>query len=173
MIDPVSISVAIAGVSKVAQLVKQGIDAANDVGQVTRDLGKLFDHTETIQKAKKEINKKGTKSKSLNQTAMDLVVAEENGRKALAEIKHKLYWGNIPNGAEIWTKFLKQRQSLIREQKLEAEREAARKKQLIDNIVYYGSVVGILAFGGFMIWFLITTMIKMANAKIMLVPMVF
>ncbi len=116
MIDPASIGLAIAGVKTAAELVKKGIDAAKDVSEVTRDLGKLFDHTETLSQAKKEVGK-GKKSKSLSQQAMDIVVAEENAKKQIANIKHKLYWGGYPNGAEIYKKFIATRQKMIREQK--------------------------------------------------------
>ena len=107
MLDPASIGLAIAGVKTAAELVKKGIDAAKDVNEVTRDLGKLFDHTETLSQAKKEVGK-GKKSKSLSQQAMDIVVAEENAKKQIANIKHKLYWGGYPNGAEIFKKLMKQ-----------------------------------------------------------------
>ena len=49
------------------------------------------------------------------------------------------------------------------EQKLEREREIARKKKLVDDIIYYGSVVAIIGFGGFMIWFLIDHIIQMGQ----------
>ena len=153
MLDPATIGLAIAGVKKAAQLVKSGIDAAKDINDVTKDLGQLFDHTETLSKAKAEVSK--GKNKSLNQQAMDIVVAEENARKQIENIKQKLYWGPYPNGAQIFKQFLKTRQGMIRSQKMAKEREIARKKQLIDNIVYYGIVITIIGFGGFMIWFLI------------------
>ena len=52
---------------------------------------------------------------------------------------------------------------MIREQKLEREREIARKKQRIDNIIYYGTIVAILGFGGFMIWFIVDMAIGMGQ----------
>lgn len=42
MLDPATIGLAIAGVTKAAKLVKSGIDAAKDVNEVTKDLGKLL-----------------------------------------------------------------------------------------------------------------------------------
>ena len=135
MLDPASIGLAIAGVKTAAELVKKGIDAAKDGSEVTRDLGKLFDHTETLSQAKKEVGK-GKKSKSLSQQAMDIVVAEETAKKKLANIKHKLYWGGYPNGAEIYKKFIATRQQMIREQKLAVEREKARKQAIIDSIIH-------------------------------------
>ena len=162
MLDPASIGLAIAGVKTAAELVKKGIDAAKDVNEVTRDLGKLFDHTETLSQAKKEVGK-GKKSKSLSQQAMDIVVAEENAKKQIANIKHKLYWGGYPNGAEIFKKFIATRQQMIREQKLAVEREKARKQAIIDNIIHYGTIVAILGFGGFMIWILIYYTIQMGQ----------
>ena len=162
MLDPASIGLAIAGVKTAAELVKKGIDAAKDVNEVTRDLGKLFDHTETLSQAKKEVGK-GKKSKSLSQQEMDIVVAEENAKKQIANIKHKLYWGGYPNGAEIFKKFIATRQQMIREQKLAVEREKARKQAIIDSIIHYGTIVAILGFGGFMIWFLIDYTIQMGQ----------
>ena len=94
---------------------------------------------------------------------MDIVVAEENAKKQIEDIKQKLYWGPYPNGATIFKKFIATRQSMIREQKQEQEREIARKKQLIDNIIYYGTVVAILGFGGFMVWFLVDMTIEMGQ----------
>tara|TARA_R100001129_G_scaffold186658_1_gene179800 strand:+ start:20784 stop:21284 length:501 start_codon:yes stop_codon:yes gene_type:complete len=153
VLDPASIGLAIAGVKTAAELVKKGIAAAKDVNDVTKDLGKLFDHTETLSKAKQEVSK--GKNKSLNQQAMDIVVAEENARKQIESIKQKLYWGPYPDGAKIYKKFLKTRHAMMREQKLEKERETARKKQVIDNFIYYATIAVIIGFGGFMIWFLV------------------
>lgn len=161
MLDPATIGLAIAGVKTTAELIKKGIAAAKDVNDVTKDLGKLFDHTETLSRAKKEV--KSGKNKSLSQQAMDIVVAEENAKKQIEDIKQKLYWGPYPNGATIFKKFIATRQSMIREQKQEQEREIARKKQLIDNIIYYGTVVAILGFGGFMVWFLVDMTIEMGQ----------
>jgi len=161
MLDPATIGLAIAGVKKAAELVRSGIAAAKDVNEVTQDLGKLFDHTDTLSKAKKEV--KSGKNKSLSQQAMDIVVAEENAKKQIEDIKQKLYWGPYPNGANIYKKFLATRSQMIREQKLEQEREIARKKQRIDNIIYYGTVIAILGFGGFMIWFIIDMAIGMGQ----------
>jgi len=162
LIDPASIGLAIAGVKATAELVKKGIDAARDVNEVTKDLGRLFDHTETLSKAKQEVGK-GEKSKSLSQSAMDIVIAEENAKKQIENIKQKLYWGPYPNGAEIFKKFMSTRQKMMREQKLEAERQRARRKQRIDNVIYYGSVIAILGFGGFMIWYVIDALISMGQ----------
>ena len=161
MLDPATIGLAIAGVRTTAGLVKKGIAAAKDVNEVTQDLGKLFDHTDTLSKAKKEV--KSGKNKSLSQQAMDIVVAEENAKKQIEDIKQKLYWGPYPNGANIYKKFLATRSQMIREQKLEREREIARKKQRIDNIIYYGTVIAILGFGGFMIWFIVDMAIGMGQ----------
>tara|TARA_R100001129_G_scaffold3502_1_gene3407 strand:- start:31 stop:531 length:501 start_codon:yes stop_codon:yes gene_type:complete len=161
MLDPATIGLAIAGVRTTAELVKKGIAAAKDVNEVTQDLGKLFDHTDTLSKAKKEV--KSGKNKSLSQQAMDIVVAEENAKKQIEDIKQKLYWGPYPNGANIYKKFLATRSQMIREQKLEREKEIARKKQRIDNIIYYGTVIAILGFGGFMIWFIVDMAIGMGQ----------
>ena len=162
MLDPASIGLAIAGVKTATELVKKGIAAAKDVNEVTKDLGKLFDHTEALSQAKKEVGK-GKKGKSLSQQAMDIVTAERNAKQALADIKQKLLWGPYPDGGQIWKDFLRTRQQMIREQKLEREREIARKKQRIDNIVYYGTIAAILGFGGFMIWFIVDMAIGMGQ----------
>ena len=161
MLDPATIGLAIAGVTKAAELVKSGIAAARDVNDVTKDLGKLFDHTETLSKAKKEVGK--GKNKSLNEQAMNIVTAERNARQALADIKQKLLWGPYPDGGQIWKDFLKTRQSMIREQKLAQEREIALKKKKIDDIFHWATVIAILGFGGFMIWFMIDLMIDMGK----------
>jgi len=161
VLDPATIGLAIAGVTKAAELVKSGIAAARDVNDVTKDLGKLFDHTETLSKAKKEVGK--GKNKSLNEQAMNIVTAERNARQALADIKQKLLWGPYPDGGQIWKDFLKTRQSMIREQKLAQEREIALKKKKIDDIFHWATVIAILGFGGFMIWFMIDLMIDMGK----------
>ena len=161
MLDPATIGLAIAGVTKAAELVKSGIAAARDVNDVTKDLGKLFDHTETLSKAKKEVGK--GKNKSLNEQAMNIVTAERNARQALADIKQKLLWGPYADGGQIWKDFLKTRQSMIREQKLAQEREIALKKKRIDAILHWATVIGILGFGGFMIWLMIAWGIDMGK----------
>jgi hypothetical protein len=159
VLDPATIGLAIAGVKTAAELVKKGISAAKDVNDITKDLGKLFDHTETLSKAKKEVGK--GKNKSLSQQAMDIVTAERNAKKALADIKQKLLWGPYPDGGQIWKDFLKTRQSMIREQKLAQEREIALKKKRVDDVLHWATVIAILGFGGFMIWFMIDLMIDM------------
>jgi hypothetical protein len=50
---------------------------------------------------------------------------------------------------------MKTRHQMIREQKLAVEREKARKQAIIDNIIHYGTIVAVLGFGGFMIWYLV------------------
>ena len=161
MLDPVSIGLAISGVKTAAELVKKGISAAKDVNDVTKDLGKLFDHTETLSKAKKEVGK--GKNKSLSQQAMDIVTAERNAKQALADIKQKLLWGSYPDGGQIWKDFLRTRQQMIREQKLAQEREIALKKKRIDDIIHWGTVIAILGFGGFIIWLMIAWGIDMGK----------
>ena len=52
---------------------------------------------------------------------------------------------------------------MIREQKLAEEREIALKKKRLDDIIYWATVVGILGFGGFMIWWMIELGIDMAK----------
>ena len=164
MLDPVSIGLAISGVKTAAELVKKGISAAKDVNDITKDLGKLFDHTETLSKAKKQVGAGGgKKNKSLSQQAMDIVTAERNAKQALADIKQKLLWGPYPDGGQIWKDFLKTRQSMIREQKLAQEREIALKKKRVDDILHWATVIAILGFGGFMIWFMIDLMIDMGK----------
>ena len=153
MLDPATIGLAIAGVRKTAQIIRAGIDASKDVQSLTADLGKLFDHTETLSKAKKEVQ--SGKNKSLNQMAMDIVVAEENAQKQIADIKKKLYWGNNPRGAEIFKKFMQTRKTMIRQQKLDAEDKIRKRKILFDNIVYIIMCSLVVAFGGFLIWFFI------------------
>ena len=162
MLDPASIGLAIAGVRTATELVKKGIAAAKDVNEVTKDLGKLFDHTETLSQAKKEVGK-GKKGKSLSQQAMDIVTAERNAKQALADIKQKLLWGPYPDGGQIWKDFLRTRQQMIREQKLAREREIALRKKRIDDIIYWGTVVVILGFGGFMIWLVIELILDMGK----------
>tara|TARA_R100000808_G_C2122947_1_gene133806 strand:- start:442 stop:945 length:504 start_codon:yes stop_codon:yes gene_type:complete len=154
VLDPATIGLAIAGVKTAADLVKKGISAAKDINEVTKDLGQLFDHKETLSKAKKELSEKG-KSKSISQSAMDVVMAERAATKALADIKQRLLWGPYSDGGQIWKDFLKQRQTMIREQKLAAEREKARKQKLKDNIIYCAMIIAILGFGGFMVYYLV------------------
>ena len=52
---------------------------------------------------------------------------------------------------------------MIREQKLAQEREIALKKKRIDDIIHWATVIAILGFGGFMIWFMIDLMIGMGK----------
>ena len=94
---------------------------------------------------------------------MDIVTAERNAKQALADIKQKLLWGPYPDGGQIWKDFLKTRQSMIREQKLAQEREIALKKKRIDDILHWATVIGILGFGGFMIWLMIAWGIDMGK----------
>jgi len=163
VLDPASIGLAIAGVKTATELVKKGIAAAKDVNEVTKDLGKLFDHTETLSQAKKEVGKGKKKGRSLSQQAMDIVTAERNAKQALADIKQKLLWGPYPDGGQIWKDFLRTRQQMIREQKLAREREIALRKKRIDDIIYWGTVVVILGFGGFMIWLVIDLILDMGK----------
>ena len=114
-----------------------------------------------------EYNANSGESLGLNnytpEQAMDIVTAERNARQALADIKQKLLWGPYPDGGQIWKDFLKTRQTMMREQKLAKEREIALRKKRIDNIIYYGTVVAILGFGGFMVWFLVDMTIEMGQ----------
>ncbi len=154
MLDPASIGLIITGVKKAAELTNTLLDAKADIGQVTSGLGKLFEAQDQIKLAEKELKSSKKKNKNINQMAMDLAVAKENSERQLRELKDKMYW-SYPNGAKVYKDFLKNRARFIREEKEAREAEKKRKQALIDNIIHYGTIVAILGFGGFMIWFLI------------------
>lgn len=85
---------------------------------------------------------------------MDIVVAEENARKQIEAIK-KNSIGAIPQWRKNFSELYENSSENDEGAKLARERAIARKKQIIDNVIYYGSVLAILGFGGFMIWYLI------------------
>ena len=99
--------------------IKLGLSTGRSVAALSKDIGKFFDATD---QAKKQLQKKGISSKSVNATALDRWAKVRQAAEAEAELQE---WITQTYGRSKWLELLKIRKEVLQE-KREAEAEARR-----------------------------------------------
>jgi len=99
--------------------IKLGLSTGRSVAALSKDIGKFFDATD---QAKKQLQKKGISSKSVNATALDRWAKVRQAAEAEAELQE---WITQTYGRSKWLELLKIRKEVLQE-KREAEAQARR-----------------------------------------------
>ena len=99
--------------------IKLGLNTGRSVAALSKDIGKFFDATD---QAKKQLQKKGISSKSVNATALDRWAKVRQAAEAEAELQE---WITQTYGRSKWLELLKIRKEVLQE-KREAEAQARR-----------------------------------------------
>ena len=99
--------------------IKLGLSTGRSVAALSKDIGKFFDAT---YQAKKQLQKKGISSKSVNATALDRWAKVRQAAEAEAELQE---WITQTYGRSKWLELLKIRKEVLQE-KREAEAQARR-----------------------------------------------
>ena len=99
--------------------IKLGLSTGRSVAALSKDIGKFFDATD---QDKKQLQKKGISSKSVNATALDRWAKVRQAAEAEAELQE---WITQTYGRSKWLELLKIRKEVLQE-KREAEAQARR-----------------------------------------------
>ena len=99
--------------------IKLGLSTGRSVAALSKQIGQFFDATD---QAKKQLQKKGISSKSVNATALDRWAKVRQAAEAEAELQE---WITQTYGRSKWLELLKIRKEVLQE-KREAEAQARR-----------------------------------------------
>jgi len=99
--------------------IKLGLQTGKSVAGLSKQIGQFFDATD---QAKKQLQKKGISSKSVNATALDRWAKVRQAAEAEAELQE---WISQTYGRSKWLELLKIRKEVLQE-KREAEAQARR-----------------------------------------------
>ena len=100
--------------------IKLGLSTGRSVAALSKDIGKFFDATD---QAKKQLQKKGISSKSVNATALDRWAKVRQAAEAESELQE---WITQTYGRSKWLELLRIRKEVLQE-KREAEAQARRE----------------------------------------------
>ena len=112
--------------------IKAGISAGKAISSLSKDIGKFFDATDP---AKKQLQKKGISSKSVNSTAFDIWAKQRQIAESEAELQE---WISNTYGRSKWLELLKIRKEVLaekREAEAQARRDAIQRQELMITIV--------------------------------------
>ena len=100
--------------------IKLGLSTGRSVAALSKEIGKFFDATD---QAKKQLQKKGISSKSVNSTALDRWAKVRQAAEAESELQE---WITQTYGRSKWLELLRIRKEVLQE-KREAEAQARRE----------------------------------------------
>ena len=107
--------------------IKLGLSTGRSVATLSKDIGKFFDATD---QAKKQLQKKGISSKSVNATALDRWAKVRQAAEAESELQE---WITQTYGRSKWLELLRIRKEVLqekREAEAQARREAMERQEL-------------------------------------------
>ena len=111
---------------------KTGLAAGKTVAGLSKQIGQFFDATDA---AKKQLQKKGISSKSVNATALDRWAKVRQAAEAEAELQE---WITQTYGRSKWLELLKIRKEVLaekREAEAQARRDSIQRQDLMITIL--------------------------------------
>ena len=111
---------------------KTGLAAGKTVAGLSKQIGQFFDATDA---AKKQLQKKGISSKSVNSTALDRWAKVRQAAEAEAELQE---WITQTYGRSKWLELLRIRKEVLaekREAEAQARRDAIQRQELMITVV--------------------------------------
>jgi hypothetical protein len=134
--------------------IKLGLSTGRSVAALSKDIGKFFDATD---QAKKQLQKKGISSKSVNATALDRWAKVRQAAEAESELQE---WITQSYGRSKWLELLKIRKEVLqekREAEAQARREAIERQELAVTLagIFFlitASAIGSIAYLHHMKW---------------------
>ena len=112
--------------------IKLGLQTGRSVAALSKEIGKFFDATD---QAKKQLQKKGISSKSVNSTALDRWAKVRQAAEAESELQE---WITQTYGRSKWIELLRIRKEVLqekREAEAQARREAIERQELAVTLV--------------------------------------
>jgi len=134
--------------------IKLGLSTGRSVAALSKDIGKFFDATD---QAKKQLQKKGISSKSVNATALDRWAKVRQAAEAESELQE---WITQTYGRSKWLELLRIRKEVLqekREAEAQARREAIERQELAVTLagIFFlitASAIGSIAYLHHMKW---------------------
>ena len=131
-----------------------GLSTGRSVAALSKDIGKFFDATD---QAKKQLQKKGISSKSVNATALDRWAKVRQAAEAESELQE---WITQTYGRSKWLELLRIRKEVLqekREAEAQARREAIERQELAVTLagIFFlitASAIGSIAYLHHMKW---------------------
>ena len=114
--------------------IKLGLSTGRSVAALSKDIGKFFDATD---QAKKQLQKKGISSKSVNATALDRWAKVRQAAEAESELQE---WITQTYGRSKWLELLRIRKEVLAEKR---EAEAQARRDAIERQEFMVAIVGI------------------------------
>jgi len=105
-----------------------GVEVVDVIQDISGHLGKFFNAQETLTKVVKEEEKK-PKTTSLNQQALDRVLAQRRMAQIEVELRETLIYQSPPELGAIYTDFIEMRKVIQAEQE-QAEAEQAQRERI-------------------------------------------
>ena len=112
--------------------IKLGLSTGRSVAALSKEIGKFFDATD---QAKKQLQKKGISSKSVNATALDRWAKVRQAAEAESELQE---WITQTYGRSKWIELLRIRKEVLqekREAEAQARRDAIERQELAVTLV--------------------------------------
>ena len=134
--------------------IKLGLSTGRSVAALSKQIGQFFDATD---QAKKQLQKKGISSKSVNATALDRWAKVRQAAEAESELQE---WITQTYGRSKWLELLRIRKEVLqekREAEAQARREAIERQELAVTLagIFFlitASAIGSIAYLHHMKW---------------------
>ena len=124
--------------------IKLGLSTGRSVAALSKEIGKFFDATD---QAKKQLQKKGISSKSVNSTALDRWAKVRQAAEAESELQE---WITQTYGRSKWLELLRIRKEVLqekREAEAQARREAMARQELALTLAGITFLITVSAIG--------------------------
>jgi len=124
--------------------IKLGLSTGRSVAALSKEIGKFFDATD---QAKKQLQKKGISSKSVNSTALDRWAKVRQAAEAESELQE---WITQTYGRSKWIELLRIRKEVLqekREAEAQARREAMARQELALTLAGITFLITVSAIG--------------------------
>ena len=124
--------------------IKLGLSTGRSVAALSKEIGSFFDATD---QAKKQLQKKGISSKSVNSTALDRWAKVRQAAEAESELQE---WITQTYGRSKWIELLRIRKEVLqekREAEAQARREAMARQELALTLAGITFLITVSAIG--------------------------
>lgn len=106
-----------------------GVEVVDVMQDISKNLGKFFSAQENLVKVVKEEEKKSKKEVSLNQQALDRVLAQRRMAQMEVELRETLIYQSPPELGAVYTDFLEMRK-VIQQEQAQGEEEQKQRERL-------------------------------------------
>jgi len=139
-VDPITIGLAFTAAQAAVGHIKEAIALGKDIGELAGEFSSFFKHSDDVHRAatKEKMKNIGKSDAELGKQALEFAIHSNKLRQDERALKDMIIWElGMP---EVWNEMLVERNRLMKEraeaERIAAEEEAKRKKELADNIFF-------------------------------------